>query len=143
MFLCTTYSNSNVEKKKMLILALVLFIVIIAIVVLVNEQIKSLASKIDELPQGDAAVNSMNETERIFLTKLQRINAGMTESDIINILGPPRKEGVEIAGKKIPEWYPENDFSSGVVRIKIQNNQVYQIQWLKLNTFYWEKNFTS
>ncbi len=129
------------RKTLFIVVGISLFLVLVgSLLFIVYNQITKLADYVDDLPQGEDAVKVMNEVEKDFLhDKLLKIEKGMTEDDLVAILGQPYKS-VGTQNTNIGYWYcPQTEECR--LRINIQGGKVYAIEWFKMNAFFWKKEF--
>lgn len=130
-------------KRKTLFIGmgiLLFFLIVGSLLFIVYNQITKLADYVNDLPQGEDAVNVMNEVEKDFLNdKLLKIEKGMTEDNLVAILGQPYKS-VGTQNTNIAYWScPQTEECR--LRIKIQDGNVHAIEWFKMNAFFWKKEF--
>lgn len=130
-------------KRKTLFIGmgiLLFFLIVGSLLFIAYNQIIKLADYVEDLPQGEDAVKVMNEVEKDFLNDtLLKIEKGMTEDDLVAILGQPYKS-VGTQNTNLGYWYcPQTEGCR--LRIKIQDGNVHAIEWIKVNAFFWKKEF--
>ena len=81
---------------------------------------------------GSGALNKMSPEEREFAAKLDKIQIGMTEDEVAELLGPDYylKPWMRI-------WYPPGS-SASQVRVYFSHGKVRDIRWMKLGSFVYE-----
>ena len=84
---------------------------------------------------GDAAVAAMDNAERAFHAKLERLTGDMTLEEVVTILGPPDRSGATLR----PTWRGPGGSPFNQVAIYFHlNGKVRKIRWMKIGHFVWE-----
>lgn len=85
---------------------------------------------------GDAAIRAMNQQEITFLfQRLERIPAGASRAQVERILGTPYR----LEPTERPSWRGPQGDSTSRVDVYFANGRAFQIRWIKVGSFMWEK----
>ena len=131
-------------KKRTIFITIGIVIVILLSISLITMRSTYREAKdyMDNLPEGEEAIAAMSETEKeYFDNKISKIETGMTKEDVIEILGAPAKEGINLADHQINYWICPENGEGCQIRVKIYYGEVFQVQWLKMDSFYYSKMF--
>jgi hypothetical protein len=81
---------------------------------------------------GSHALVKMSPEEREFAAKLDKVQKGMTENEVVELLGPDYyiKPWMRI-------WHPPGSGASQV-RVYFWNSKVIDVRWMKLGSFVYE-----
>ena len=91
---------------------------------------------------GEEAVKAMSSEERTFLEeKLMKIQSGMSESKVEDILGTPDRGGPPGLGTGLsrPSWHGPGGQGS-LVRVYFRNDRAYKLEWARLGSFLWQRD---